>query len=187
MQLSETVKCLSAELTRLSTGQLAELRRVNVNGPGAASFWLLAAKCKFIDARTDEWMQIVKIMAILMPKGERTKQRELHDAKRPLGAVLCDGGNPAWPPAGEGLRPFTSEARLARVLSQRPDQRSQALVRFARMLAPNRDPESGVNCEDVAALLLYTDRKRHLKDLARTYYQRLDIAARKAESEETNA
>lgn len=89
MQLRKTVECLAAEMARLGTGPLAELRRMEVDGPGAASFWLLAGKCGFVDAPTDKWMRIVKIMAILMPKGKRIDQTVLHDTKRPLGAACA--------------------------------------------------------------------------------------------------
>lgn len=53
------------------------------------------------------------------------------------------------------------------------------------MLAAKRDPKSGINCEHIAALLLYPNDKKHLRDLAQTFYKRLDIAARTAEPEET--
>lgn len=185
MPLKETVESLSGELPRLGTGPLAELRRMKVGGPGVAAFWVLAGKCDFLDdTNTNTWMRIVKIMAILTPKGQGGAQRPLHDAKRRLGAVLCDGGNPDWPANPDEPRPVVSETRLARLLAQRPDQRSEALECIARMLAARRDPASGIDCIDLARLLLRPE-KADLQTLARTYYQRLDAAAHKSSQEGT--
>lgn len=188
MPLKETVECLSAEMRKLGTGPLAELRRMKPDGPGVAGYWHLAGKCGFLEAdETDTWMRIVKIMAILTPKGEPQERRPPHDPKRRLGTVLCDGGDPAWAEAQREVRPIVSETRLARLLAQEPKQRAEALERVARMLAAGRDPASGVNCTDIAALLLYPDEKDHLRALARAYYRRLDTAVRKADQEETAA
>ena len=184
----EKVGALSAALLRLGTGELAELRRMETNGPGCAAFWQLAAACGFIGEvnRTDTWMRIVKFMALLAPKGERTRVLPVHDPARRLGAALCDGGNPDWG-AGVETRPFLSETRLMRFLSEPPRQRAETLVRFARTLATNRDPRSGVDCNEIAALLLFPDKKTNLQDVARAYYRRLDPAMRRAKKEEKPA
>ena len=189
MPLEDQVECLSASLHDLGTGPLAELRRMDLDGPGTAGFWFLAARCGFPErqTQTEAWMGIVKVMAILTPRGERGGRHPLHDATRPLGAVFCDGGNPAWPLGRDEPRPFLSETRLARFLSQRPGRRSETLLRTARMLAAERDPASGVDCAGIARLLLYPDDESALRSLARTYYQRLDTATRKARQKDTAA
>ena len=189
MLLEDTLDKLSQEMSGFGTGPLAELRRMAVDGPGTAGFWHLADLSGFLEDKqhTDPWMRIVKIMAILTPKGEPAKRHFLHDERRSLGEVLCDGGHRDWPAAGAAVRPFLSETRFARFLAQRPEQRAEALERQARALAAKRNPDIGINCVDIAALLLYPDNEsHHLRNLARTYYRRLDSAARKTKEEETN-
>ena len=183
--LEQKINHLSQAMKQLGTGSLAELRRMAVDGPGTTDFWHLAGFSGFLEDknRTDSWMRIVKIMAILTPKGEPAEKHFLHDKRRSLGTVLCDGGHDPWPAA----RPFLSETRLARFLAQRPGQRAEGLERQARALAAKRNPDIGINCADIAALLLYPDNEsRHLRNLARAYYRRLDSAARKTKEEETN-
>jgi CRISPR system Cascade subunit CasB len=143
----------------------------------------------------------VHILAILTPKGERDYDKRpheakqtpgevreqhgrdrLHDPKRSLGEALCDGGDPNWTLAG-AARPVLSEARLARLLATPAEQRGEALTRLARMLATRRDRASGVNCVEIAALLLSHDAKSNLQQIARAYYRRLDSALRNAEQE----
>lgn len=190
MSLEQTINSLSQTMNRLGAGPLAELRRMAVDGPGTTDFWHLANHCKLLKdyedrEHTDSWMQIVKIMAILTPRGEPAGRPPLHDKSRSLGKVLCDGGHHDWSAASD--TPFLSETRLARFLAQRPEQRAEALERQARALAAKRNPDIGINCADIAALLLYPDNEsHHLRNLARTYYQRLDSAARNTEEEETN-
>ena len=187
MPLAQTINSLSKEMKLLGTGPLAELRRMAVDGPGTTDFWHLANLSGFLEDKqhTDPWMRIVKIMAILTPKGEPAKRHFLHDERRSLGTVLCDGGHHDWSAASN--TPFLSETRLARFLAQSPEQRAEALERQARALAAKRNPDIGINCADIAALLLYPDNEsHHLRNLARTYYRRLDSAAPKTKEEETN-
>ena len=189
MPPEQTINSLSQAMNRLGTGPLAELRRMAVDGPGTTDFWHLAGLCGFLEdkQRTDSWMRIVKIMAILTPKGEPVDRIPLHNKSRSLGTVLCDGGHDPWPAASAAARPFLSETRLARFLAQRPEQRAEALERQARALAAKRNPDLGINCADIAALLLYPDNEsHHLRNLTRAYYQRLDSAARKTKKEGTN-
>lgn len=183
MPLEDTLDRLSHEMSQLGTGPLAGLRRMAVDGPGTVDFWCLAKICGFLEhPRTTSWMQIVKIMAILTPKGEPAGRSPLHDKSRSLGKVLCDGGHRDWSAAGD--TPFLSKTRLARLLAQRPEQRAEALERLSRALATGRDPKIGINCVDIADLLLSSDRKSsHLRKIARTYYQRLDSAKRNTEKE----
>ena len=188
MQLSDKVDCLSKELHRLDPGPLAELRRMSVYGPGTAAYWHLAGRCAFLTGPADRWMRIVKIMAILTPRGEPGGRPPLHDPKRSLGGVLCDGGVRGWPDSeSRKPHPFVSEARFARLLAQRPEQRPETLERLARMLARQRDPQMGVDCVDIAALVLGTGGAASLQRLARRYYQCLDRATRKSTQQETAA
>ena len=185
--LEQKINRLSQAMKQLGTGPLAELRRMAVDGPGTTDFWHLAGFCGFLEDKqhTDSWMRIVKIMAILTPRGEPAGRSPLHDKNRSLGQVLCDGGHHDWSAASD--TPFLSETRLARFLAQRTEQRAEGLERQARALAAKRNPDIGINCADIAALLLDPDNEpHHLRNLARTYYRRLDSAARKTKEEETN-
>ncbi|MCW2286077.1 CRISPR system Cascade subunit CasB [Rhodoblastus acidophilus] len=184
MPLDETIALLSQRLPRLDAGALAELRRMDIGGVGPLPYWALAAECGFLDETAAAWMRIVHILALLTPKGERQPTDRLHDPERKLGRVLCDGGDPSWPPAGGDPRPVVSESRLARLLTTPADQRGEALTRLARMLAARRDRASGVNCKEIAALLLFEDVERNLQQIAKAYYRRLDSATRKAEKED---
>ena len=184
MRLDETIAQLSAEIRGLGPGDLAELRRMDTDGPGVATYWHLATQCGFLDSSTDTWMCIVRIMAILSPKGDRTGAHPVHDPKRRLGAVLCDGGDPGWGSPAGGVRPSVSEQRIARFLAEPPTHRATALERLARMLAARRDPARGINCTDIARLLLFPHDPSSSRDLAREYYRRLDSAVRKSSQEE---
>ncbi len=184
------IAALSGAMLRLDVGDLASLRRMDVHGPGAAAFWRLAAKCGFIAkvGQTEVWMRLVRIMAILVPRGEPEQRGPLHQPKtadgiwRGLGALLCDGGH-----AGAVIqRPFVSEARLMRFLAEPAAKRAETLERFARMLAPKRDRQTGLNCNDIAALLLATDPTPVLRRIARDYYQRLDAISRQSTKEEAS-
>ncbi len=173
---------LSTAMHPLGTGDLAELRRMAPDGPGCPAFWRLAGECGFIEEanRTDTWMRIVKIMAILTPKGERTSASPVHDSKQRLGAVLCDGGDPAW---NAEAQPLLSETRLMRLLAE-PQRRAETLERVARMLAANRKSGGGFDCTTIAALLLVPDSKTIPREIARAYYRRLDHAAHEAKQKE---
>lgn len=179
------VLAIAQRMPHLDTGQLAELRRMSVGGPGCAAFWDLAAKAGILDAaRLDPWMHLCKILALLTPKGDRGRGLPLHDRNRPFGAVLCDGGDPGW--RSDHRPPFLSEPRLARLLAQPRDQRGAALERIARALANRISPGSGIDCVGIAALLFF-DRDQTGQDLARAYYRRLDRTGSPAPSEENEA
>ena len=190
MRLEEQIGKLSKRLLAYAPGQLAELRRMEPGSAGVPAYWRLANECAFRDQDADIWMSIVRTMAILAPKGQRNARHRLHDRGRHLGAVLCDGGDPSWlprdPSSADGV---VSEKRLMRFLALPASQRGPALERIARMLATrrDRDPEQGLNCTEIAALLLWPEDQRNLQNIARDYYRRLDYVAPEARTEETEA
>lgn len=185
--LDEKIFNLSREMLALNPGSLAELRRMETSA-GPSAYWRLAAKCGFLDSDADLWMQIVKTMAILTPKGERRPNDRLHEVKRRLGIVLCDGGDPNWRPrtfdAPDGV---IAERRLVRFLALPRDQRASSLERLARTIARTRLRDCGVNCVDIASLILSPIPKQTLQNLARHYYKRLDSATRSAKDKEKSA
>jgi len=174
--LEETIAVLSAKLLALDPGPLAELRRMEPDGVGTSMFWRLVATLDLPVQKTDVWMQIVRILAILTPKSAQNASVRLHDRSFRLGRILCDGGNPAWPTDPQKPRPQLSEQRLARLLVTPASQRGEALERIARMLARSRSPVGGINCAEIALLLLDPNNPLPLQDVARYYYARLDRA-----------
>ena len=169
-------------MQHLDPGSLAELRRME-QGRGAPHFWRLVAQHPRTIGRPekeDTWMNIIRIIAILTPKGGSAERPQLHNRRRPLGEVLCDGGDPGW----TGPRQAFSERRLAQLIAARGPQRAVLLERAARALARSMPSGSGVNVPDVAHLLLTPDDGRRL---AEPYYRRLDSAERAAKQSEEGA
>ena len=157
----------------LAPGPLAELRRLATNG--APAFWRLAAQHPDTigGARQTDWMQIVRMIAILTPKGDPTKRPPLHGRNRRLGTVLCDGGDPD--PEWTGPQPHFSERRLTQLVAARGPQRVALLVRAVRALSRTRPPDSRVSVTDLAWAVL---RQNDAALLAEPYYRRLDRAER---------
>ena len=165
---------VAAMMQHLGPGPLAELRRMKKEA-GAPAFWRLAAQNpNTIGRQVGDWMDIIRILAILTPKGDPVARAPLHDSKRRFGAVLCDGGDPGW----SGPNPVFSERRLAQLMAARGPQRAVLLERAARALARSRAPGSGIDVVDIALVLLSPDVGRRL---AEPYYRRLDHAERAAE------
>ena len=173
---SEAVRAAAKRLQHLPPGPLAELRRMTEEA-AAPEFWRLAARHPdTIGNRKQyaEWTAIVRILAILTEKGDPARRRPLHDRRRSLGEVLCDGGDHRWsPPGGGSPRPAFSEQRLAQLMAARGAQRAVLLTRAARALARSRDPSVGINVVDIAYAMLAPDNRRQL---AEPYYRRLDRA-----------
>ncbi|MBU0726654.1 MAG: type I-E CRISPR-associated protein Cse2/CasB [Alphaproteobacteria bacterium] len=172
----------------LDPGAMARLRRMEVDSAGEADYWRLAAQCGFLQQNQDKWRRIVKLMALMCGKGEVGQRGALHDTRRGLGAALCDGGDLHWSPgpAGDG-RPVLSETRFARFLEISPAGRYEALERLMRWLAAHRNSDSGVNCAEIAELILFPDPVRRLRQIARDYYRRLDFQSTKTETPEEAA
>ena len=184
--VNQTAVAVAQMLQWLEPGPLAELRRME-GGAGAAGFWRLAARHPETIGRNQKcWMAIVRIMAILAPKGEPETRGMLHDAKRRLGAVLCDGGDPGWPGSGTP-RAVVSEFRLGRLLAARGKQREVLLTRAVRAIARTRQPGSGINVVDIAWTLLDTDFGHSARQLAEPYYRRLDRAEREYHTNQEGA
>ena len=161
---------------QLAPGPLAELRRMSASG--APAFWRLAAQhpTTIGGANQADWMHVVRMIAILTPKGDPSKRRPLHDRDRRLGEVLCDGGDPdlAWRPPAK-----FSERRLTQLIAARGAQRAALLDRAVRALAGTRLPDAGVNVADLARTILAGH--DHSALLAAPYYRRLDRAERLAD------
>ena len=165
----------TATLRHLDPGQLADCRRMD-HETGCSVFWRLVARHPGTIGHQHamrEWIEIVRILAILTPRGDPTQRIELHDRRRPLGTVLCDGGDPTWPSNLSHPSPVFSERRLGQLIAARGEHRATLLRRAAQMIARSRTPTSGVDVVDIAYTLLREDNGRRL---AEPYYRRLDRA-----------
>ena len=186
----------AAMLQHLGPGPLAELRRMDPE-TGAPAFWRLAARHPDTigqRGRQEQWMEIIRILAILTPKGERRRSvpaaggnsevhEPLHDPRRRFGAVLCDGGDPSWPGEGGTPRPVLSELRLAKLMAARGPQRAVLLKHAAQMILRSRQ-DIGVSVSDIALVLL---RPADGRRLAEPYYLRLDRAEQAVRESEKGA
>lgn len=181
--VEETATGAAWMLKDLAPGPLAQLRRMEFPN-GAPYFWRLAARHHetiIAPSREDDWMTIVKVLAILTSRGDPEKRELLHQAGRALGEVLCDGGNPAWPNSNPP-RPVLSERRLAQLLAARGKQKRVLFTRAMLAISRTYQSGSGINVVDIAWAVLASN-SRHIKQrLARTYYRRLDMVRRDTET-----
>ena len=162
----------AARLRHMSPGALARLRRMPDDG-AAPEFLRLG-----VPDRPD-WVSIVRILAILTDRGAPENRAVLHDAARPWGQVLCDGGDPRW--RGEPHdRPLLSEQRLAQLLAARGNARRVLMTRAARAVAARHGPGLQANVADIAWSILAPD---NAAILAKPYYRRFDGAGRGPETE----
>lgn len=148
-------------IAKAGAGDKAAARRMD--DAGAPIFWRLAAAHRIGRAEERRWCLYVKCIALLT---SAARTDSIHDAQRPLGAVLADGGDRT----GHLDRPFLSELRLARLLAARGPARLAALERAVRALARQR-PKLDVT--SLAWAILNDDPGA----VARDYYRRLDRAA----------
>jgi len=141
---------IAAALAAADPGEKAEARRMDEGG--APVFWRQAARLDLPRRQESGWMLFTRLVAILTPASAR---QTVHDASRPLGAVLAEAG--------------FSERRLARLLAARSAARDAALERAIRMIARTHPR---LNVVDLARVIFGRDRNR----LPRSYYQHLDHA-----------
>ena len=166
---------IAGVLQYLGNGDLADLRRLDEYA-SAPAYWRLAARHEVLAQQPVRWTPIVKALAILSPKGSPGERAGLHDGKRKLGTVLCDGGVDGWPGVlapGQSPRPILSERRLAQLLASRGSQRVVLLTRAVRALATGRDSRLGIDVGDIAWAFLRVD---DAGAIAGPYYKRLDRA-----------
>ena len=95
---AQAVLAAASMMQHLDPGPLAELRRME-KGRCAPAFWKLLAQHPRTIGRPEKeeaWMNIIRVVAILTSKGDPVSRPPLHNSRRPLGAVLCDGGDQGW-------------------------------------------------------------------------------------------
>jgi len=150
--LGDLVYHLSRELLKMNPGQLARLRRMDINGPGVMEYWQVIVATEFDSS--NRVMQLVKTMAILTPKGPPSEKKRLHMKENTLGQILSQVDYP--------------ETRLMRLIAMPQHRRSEAIERVARWISSKHT--DGINCLDIACLLLSKDVK-HTRRLAEDYYR----------------
>ena len=160
----------AARLGRMNSASLAGLRRAPA-GHEAAGYWRLALP------ERAEWMVIARLLAILTDRGPPERRAALHDAARPLGQALCDGGRDEWT---DRDRPLMSEGRLALLLMTRGPARQALMIRAATALARAHGPGLRLDVTDIAQAILEPGDTRRI---AETYYRRLDRVSATAEEE----
>jgi CRISPR system Cascade subunit CasB len=157
--LGKIVSSLAATMLKLAPGELARLRRMDPEGPGILEFWRLATLCGI---RGDSGgMQLVRILAVIAPKGDAGQRPPFHNFNASLGRALHAAGY--------------SEARLARFLALPFETRGEALESMARLLVAKGLPPGGLNCVEIAHLLFSKD-VWPARKLAENYYIATDIA-----------
>lgn len=149
--IAEIVKALRG----LPPGPLARLRRMDCSGAGEMDYWWLATALHLTRGETD--MQLIRLLALLTPRGEVHARPFIHRAERPLGKVLAEAGY--------------SETRLARFMALPFSRRPPALERMVRFIAGKMG--DGVNCGDIDALLSRDD-VWPLRRLADSYYHAIE-------------
>ncbi|RWR45275.1 hypothetical protein EOW65_17015 [Sinirhodobacter ferrireducens] len=140
---------IAAALAAADPGDKAEARRM---GPaGGALFWRQVSRLAIPQAQEPAWRLFTRLVALMTPA---SRERSIHDDKRPLGAALAEAG--------------LSEQRLARLIAARGSARDDTLERAIRMLA-RKVP--GVDVTDLASTILWPE---NTSRLARSYYQQID-------------
>lgn len=193
--IGSTIAKIGETLACLEPGELASLRRMSLDGEdsGAPYFWRLASRHHFGGPeRTAVWARIVQIMAILTAKGSPDDKGSPHTPRtkasgyRGLGHALCDGGDPSWGQGETDPRPMLSELRFARLLAARGPMRTDLMERAARALAARKPDDAGVDCADLARLLLFDGNPEPARKLARDYYDRLDRATSRGDADDSD-
>jgi len=141
-------------------GDLAALRRLDVDVPDGRAFWALLVRLA-PQALDDERMQralavVVRGMAIACPF-----HRPREGDRRPLGRALAEAD--------------VSELRLLRLLRAEGDRLGHELLTLARLVR-SRGEDARFDWHDVLRLLLlspdHEPGQRHRRRLARDYYAR---------------
>lgn len=175
-------------IRQLSRSGAAPLR--NLQPPiTTALFWRLAVRHPTTignPAQELAWAAVFRMLVRLTPLHLAPAQRpNLHNPVRPLGALLCDGGDASAWLATIDHRPFLSERRLAWLIAARGARRIQLLERATAGLAhrlalhTDRDDTRGLDLRDLATASLGTITARRL---AEPYYAVLERAGGAASS-----
>lgn len=161
-KLAEKMKLGSQTAGRagFSTGELAELRRIDPEQPYTPALWRTLVGYEIDQGWGDgEWREALeeRWAALLMGMAHTVG---LHDYSTPLGAALAEAG---W-----------SETRFVRLMDSRGTRLIEEIRRVAQYLSSKSQP---ADWAQVADLVLDQDAdwaERQRRDIARDYYRRLN-------------
>lgn len=162
---------IASAIAAADPGERAAARRMSEGG--CPLFWRQAARLGIAPHEEARWLRFTRMIALLTPS---TATVSIHADKRPLGAVLTDGGDVG----AKFDKPFVSEKRLARLLAARGMSRLDTLERTIRMVARTKPR---LDVIDLAWVVLREDGG----SLAREYYRRLDRQTDTDKKESENA
>ena len=166
--LGQVVSGLARDISILTPGPAAALRRGPLSGAGAAAFWQLMATHQ---PRTNDeagWAALIQGIAILTPKGRDPNKKSAHEYRFPMGSALS--------------KAEFSELRLARLLNAPKEMRRDLAVRLCRRLS--RTEHSRFNLETLARFILFADDETDRR-IARDYY-RTEATSKRASTESTD-
>lgn len=179
----QTIAEMAAELAyrfsgdRIGPGDLARVRRMNLDSPNEAVFWdFIARKNQFGPVRENNWALVMQGIALMTGTSDG---RSAHDGDMPIGRALFYAGDDSRTSA------FYSESRLNRLLVARGPMLRTLLGRMFRMMASANQP---FNWREMARLILNDGRneawaqeraERVRRNIARAYYHAKDEAERK--------
>ncbi len=150
-------------------GDLAELRRMDPDGPDPAVFWRLMAAHDLLGNPVVEskWALILHGIALMTPSNPSGNSRIAHDGQMPVGRALFLGGG------AQRSAPFYSENRLNRLLTARGPMLRTLMARMFRMHA---SANVSFNWREMALFVLnegYDDAaaEQGRRRIARDYYQ----------------
>ena len=166
--LNQVISRLAREISRLTPGPAAALRRGPLSGAGAAAFWQLMATHQ---PRTNDeagWAALIQGIAILTPKGTDPNKKSAHEYRFPMGSALS--------------KAEFSELRLARLLNAPKEMRRDLAVRLCRRLSGTE--HSRFNLETLARFILIANDKTDRR-IARDYY-RTEVTSKRVTTESTD-
>ncbi len=165
--LARCALSIAAALAAADPGEKADARRMDETG--APVFWRQVARLGISPRQEAGWLRFTRMVALLTPA---SATQTIHQAGRPIGAVLADGGDASADLRTSG-RPVFSERRLARLIAGRGENRRESLERAVRMIAGSRPRLDVVS---LARTVMARDADP-LTALARDYYRRVDRTA----------
>lgn len=159
-----------AQLAEHRRGDLAELRRMNLDAPDTAAFWRLLASHNLLGNPVVEgkWALIMNGIALMTPTNSGgDNPQTAHDGYMPVGRALFLGDE------GQREQGFYSESRLSRLLTARGPMLRVLLARMFRMLAA---ADVSFNWREMAQFILnegYNEdaAEQSRRRIAREYYR----------------
>ena len=158
---NSAVVSLTLAISKLSTGELATLRRSKLGKTGSGPFWWLYCKsgADQLAGKSDDWEKLMVAIAILTPSGQPDLRQSAHEPGTSLGQALYSISN-----SEHGAPP--RDHQLLRLMSHSLPQRQNALLRLCRRLS---NEKCRFDIRTLATLMLF-EAKPDLRGLANDFY-----------------